>query len=363
MSFQSTIIKSLSSKKVYSNFKWFLIIGFLFSISIQNLQAQKLKTPTAYLNYIGDQYAALSKEYYQYLSAIAHSDNIEKVEKKRQDLLSTSWKVTNVVRTMPSFNGDRSLRDSAAAYLNLNHRILKEDYDLILNMSKIAENSYSEMEAFLLAQEQSAAKLDRANSQMVIAQRTFATKYGVELYERNDITYDKMLTTNEVIKYYNDLYLIFFKCHKEDYFLQGAVLRNNVEEMKLHMNQLNEYAESGLMRLKSFDAYEGDISLLSATKKILTFYEQISKNEMSEVLAFEQIKQEYEAAKATFESTPESKKTPEDFTYYNYTVRNYNLQANKYNAVNNYLYTERSNQVTYWNHVFKTFIDNHIPNF
>ncbi|MEZ5023700.1 MAG: hypothetical protein R2728_10660 [Chitinophagales bacterium] len=67
---------------------------------------------------------------------------------------------------------------------------------------------------------------------------------------------------------------------------------------------------------------------------------------MSEVLSFEQIKKEYEAAKTAFESTPRSEKTPEDFTYYNYTVRNYNMQANQYNAVNNYLYTERNNQVT-----------------
>lgn len=343
--------------------KVILLIGIISSVTFNEATAQKLKSASSYLDFIGEQYSLLSDKYYQYLSAVAHSDNIIKVEKKRQELLNTSWKATNTVRTMPSFNGDRSLRDSAAVYLNLNHRILKEDFDKILNMAQIAENSYNDMEAFLLAQEQAAKKLESANLRMVIEQKSFAEKYGVELYERNDITYDKMLATNEVIKYYNQLYLLFFKCHKEDYFLQGAVLRNNVDEIKQHQGQLKAFAEEGLEQLEQMIAYDGDASLLIATANILRFYEEISQNEIEEILVFESIKKEYEAAKAKFESTPESEKTQEDYTYYNHTVRNYNMRANQYNTANNYLHSSRSSNNEAWNNAFKTFINNHIPNF
>ncbi len=350
-------------KSIRKHLSLILTFSFIIVVNIGEIQSQKLKNASDYLTYIGDQYASLSKAYYKYVSTAAHSENLEKIEKQRQELLKTSWKATTTVRTMQTFNGDRSLRDSAAIYLNLNHRIIKEDYDKILNMEQIASRSFNEMEAYLLAREATANKLDNANKRMIEQQKSFAKKYKVDLYERDDDTYEKMIETNKVIKYYNHIYLIFFKCHKQDFFLQGAILRKDLAEIEKYKDELQASSKEGLKDLLQIMAYNDDASLISSTYKVLNFYKDLSENEITQIVAFEKEKEKFMLIQSDFESKTEDEKSDEDYINYNNAVKSYNLKASKYNSLNSSLHSKRGNHLEEWNFVFENFVDQHIPKF
>ncbi len=77
---------------------------------------------------------------------------------------------------MPSYNGNKALRDSAVSYLKILYSVFNEDYSKLVNMEEIAEQSYDAMEAYLLAQEKAGEKLDQAHNAYIVAYNGFTKK-------------------------------------------------------------------------------------------------------------------------------------------------------------------------------------------
>ena len=118
-----------------------------------NSHAQEYNTPVAYMSNISNANKALSVKYLGYISASSHGKNMKKVEKRRADLLNSIYETRVKIYDMPSFDGDKALRDSAVSYLKILYSVFNEDYSKLVNMEEIAEQSYDAMEAYLLAQE------------------------------------------------------------------------------------------------------------------------------------------------------------------------------------------------------------------
>ena len=121
--------------------------------------AQEKSDAGSYLTYIGEQYQELTESMLSYTSAVAHGKSARKVEKRRAELLQQVKESERNVRSMKPFQNDSNLRDSVVAYFNLCFHVLNEDYEKILNMEDIAEQSYDLMEAYLLAKEKANEKL------------------------------------------------------------------------------------------------------------------------------------------------------------------------------------------------------------
>ncbi len=67
---------------------------------------------------------------------------------------------------MPSYKGEKAYRDSAVSFMKLYYNVLNEDYSKIINMEDIAEQSYDDMEAYMMAKEMVDKKLEEANEMM-----------------------------------------------------------------------------------------------------------------------------------------------------------------------------------------------------
>ncbi|HEY4789136.1 MAG TPA: hypothetical protein VIH57_23970, partial [Bacteroidales bacterium] len=233
---------------------------------------QKLEDPLSYMEFMSKQYRKIMEDMWDYTSAAAHSKNARKIENRRQDLLSTTLKAKQNIATMPDFKGDKSLRDSTVSYLDLSYNVLNYDYGKIINMEEVAEQSYDMMEAYITAQDMANTKLDEASDRIDAEQQAFAQKYNIRLVESQDKLGNKLEKANKAFKYYNTVYLIFFKNFKQDYYLSEALQKKDINSIEQNRTTLQKFSQDALKQLDTIKAFGGDNSLKLSLKQLLDFY-------------------------------------------------------------------------------------------
>ena len=105
-----------------------------------------------YMTKIDENYAEISQKMWDYTSTVAHSRSGKKVDDKRQELIKSVRMAKINVSRLGDFEGSTAYRDSVLSYLKLQEIVLTENYEKILDMEEIAEQSYDLMEAYLKAQ-------------------------------------------------------------------------------------------------------------------------------------------------------------------------------------------------------------------
>lgn len=337
------------------------VLFFLFCIAHEvELSAQDLSDPLAYLNHISNQFTMVSNDMMSYTSAASHGKSARKVEKRRAEVMqSLKEAVYNLKRVKP-LKGDASLRDSVVSYFQISALVLKEDYGKIVNMEEVAEQSYDAMEAYMLTKELADQKLHQAYEKADTEYREFAAKYNIKLIESNSKLSKKLEETGEVMKYYNRLYLIFFKSHKDESYYMKALEKTDLGSLEQTKNALLASSTEGLKKASPIQSYKGDKSLKMACDRILEFYKyEVAKT--NEITDFLLKKDNFEKLKKSFDAKRPADRTKEDIDTYNKSVAEYNLAVNKSNAVNNDLNKRRSDAMDLWNKSADDFLNNHVP--
>ena len=341
----------------------FFLLGIFMINFNPDANGQSAKDPGDYMAYIGQKYNDLSIQFYQYMSAIAHSNNARKIEKRRSELLTLSWDTYTDIRTMPIFRGNRALRDSAAAYLKINHRVLKEDFDKILNMELIAEQSYDDMEAYITAQREARNKLDVANIKMLVEQKKFAARYNLVLVERTDELFQRMQEANEALNYLNKVHLTFFKAHKFEIYLLEAMTEKNKDKITEFRSRLTSSAKEGMAYLEELGSYNGDVGLNHACHDLLRFYYSEAAEDVQDMIDYIHAEDEFEMMKTWYDDLPSEERTAENVGVYNAAVRKMNEASDAYNDANQHLNKDRLTMLEAWRLAYDEFLERHIPKF
>ncbi|MFM7854972.1 MAG: hypothetical protein ACKO96_24365 [Flammeovirgaceae bacterium] len=328
--------------------------------SITVLKAQDLDSPAGYLEHINNQFTTVSNDMMSYTSAASHGKSARKVEKRRTEVMqSLKEAISNLKRAKP-YKGDPSLRDSVVSFFQISAIVVKEDYGKIVNMEEVAEQSYDAMEAYMLAKELADEKLHQAFVKAQTEYREFAAKYNIKLIESNSKLSKKLEETEQVFKYYNRLYLIFFKSHKDESYYMKALEKSDLGALEQTKNALLASSAEGLKKASPIPSYQGDKSLKVACDRILEFYKyEVSKT--ADIIDYYLKKENFEKIKKAFDAKREGEKNKQDYDVYNTAVNEFNLAVNRYNSVNNELNKKRSDTLNTWNKVSSDFLDNHIP--
>lgn len=341
----------------------FLLIPIALLHAPAEANAQRFNTAGEYMSYIGDKYTNLSLKFYRYMSAVAHSNSARKVEKTRAELLTTSWDTYTEVRTLPLFKGNRSLRDSAASFLKINHRIIKEDYDRILDMEVISRESYSGMEAYLIARKQARNKLDVANIKMLVEQKKFAAEHNLQLEERKDEMYQKMQEANAVLDYLNTIYLLFYLSHSEEILMIESIGTKSESQLDKHANRLWFYAVDGLEKLDVYGDFKGDNSLENACRYLLNFYKSEGEKDRMILLDYFKAEDTFAIDKIVYDQSIAEERTEEFVDKYNQSVRRLNQAATLFNNTNTGRQQQRDALLENWRNAYDVFLSRHIPKF
>lgn len=336
-------------------------IAFLFLINVNpSLQAQTPGSAVEYMNDLVSPVTEFKNETWQYLKAVTRGKGARKVESKRQKLINEVGSVRSTVKSKKAYNGDASFKTAIDKYLELTYIVLKQDYDKILNMEEISEQSYDAMEAYLLAQEKASEKMNEASEMFTQAQKDFAAKNDITLTEaEDDKMSEKIKKASKSLKYYNEMYLIFFKSYKQEAYILDAINRNDLNALEQNINSLASITDEQLEKLKEIKAYNGDSNLKAALQKTLTFYKNQAEKSYPIAVDFFVKQDNFTKVQKSFEAKSKKQRTQEDVDIFNKAVNEQNEAVAKYNAMNEASNKERSKNLDSWNKAVEDFFNKH----
>src|SRR6478752_7823209 len=123
-------------------------------ISQLSLRAQEFKTPVSYLTYINKEQGAISRSTWSYTSALAHSKSARRIDATRKQLIKSIDAANKKIGELKDgYKGDTEYKNQVIQYFDFYKKTLNEEYDKIINMQEVAEQSYDDMEAYLLARD------------------------------------------------------------------------------------------------------------------------------------------------------------------------------------------------------------------
>lgn len=338
----------------------FLILAF-FTVTIAN--SQEFKTPVDYLNFISKEQSMISKNMWKYTKTVAHSKSARKIDATRTNLIkSIQTAKKNIAALKDGYNGDTDYRNIVVNYLTNSELILKEDYGKLIDLQEVSEQSYDFMEAYLMTKDLIDKKIDSEQDLVQLGQNQFALKYKITITDGNDELGKKMKISNEVFKNREELYLIFFKCNITDMMLLNAIENKDYAAIQQNASSLENYANEGLEKLKTFKGYKGDTSLSSTTKKTMEFYQKYSTDYSTKTIDFLMYSTKFEDAKTSLERKNQKDRTKEEIDNYNAMVKEINSRINNYNALLKKYNQDRENIVNSWNNSSENFLAKNVPN-
>ena len=295
------------------------------------------------------------------MSASAHVRRARKIDKMRQAALESIENSRENTAGLPFYKGDNSLRQSSIDYIKFCYNVFNDDYAKILNLEDIAEQSFDEMQAYILLQEKTTEKIHEANAKMDAADKAFAAKYNVNLVESKNELSEKINMSSRLNHYRNQLYLIYFKCSWEDGEIVKALNAGKITEAEQGRNSLIGFANEGLAGLDSLKSFDGDPSMAMTCKEILLSYKNMAEKEMPKQTDYFLKRENFEKIKKSFDSKSESDRTKQDISAFNDAVKEVNKSTDTYNDLNKKMRTERTDAESKWNDAEKSFADSHMP--
>lgn len=337
----------------------FLFLIFILS-AIAPLQAQ-YSTPVEYMNAFTSLDIEMANDYMSYLSAVAHGHRARKMEKRRKELLATVAEGRKKAMALPPYQGNNSLRQAYVDYVGLLHAVLNEDYGKIVNLEEIAEQSYDAMEAYLLAEDQANEKLRIASDTLHNSYRKFAADNHVRLIDSESKTSKKLEQAGRVNRYYNQIYLIYFKSSKQEIYLIDAMNKNDLNAFEQNRSSLSAVSAEGLQKLTTVKPFDGDYTLVIFARKLLELYKVEADQKLKIYPNLVLQKDQFDKFKKTYDEKPERTRTQADVNQYNKFVNDINKTTDTFNKANNEVNASRSKLTDAWQTAVEKFMDVHTP--
>ncbi len=312
----------------------YCIMYCMFVVIALQLNAQNIDNPGDYMTAISNAQMTMNKTYLSYMSAVAHNGSAKKVEKMRDQTLQSITDCKFKISELPYYKGDNSLRKSSMDYVDVCYKVFNDDYAHLVNMEDLAEESFDEMQMYILLQEKIDEKIKEASDVVEKAQSDFAAKYNIQLIQTENEVSTNMEITSKVNHYHNQVYLLFFKCNWQDDQITQAVNAKKITGLEESRNALDQYAKEGLLALDTLSNYLGDHSLAQTCKQVLQYYQKYAENDLPKVEDFFLKEENYNKLKKDMDSKPQNNLTKDDVDTYNKAVKEYNALINSYNQLN-----------------------------
>jgi hypothetical protein len=304
----------------------------------------------------------LSKKYMDYISQVAHSNRARKMEKRRQEVIAEIRQSLNEANRLRPYKGDASLRDAYKTYWDILLKVFNEDYHKIVDMEEIAEQSYDQMEAYLMAQEKASEVLSNAQDGIEPVFNAFAEKNNIRLVSGGETKLDKQLRqAGAVNAYYHQVFLIFFKSYKQEAYVMDALDRKDINGLEQNRNTLFKFADDGLQKIDTMKAFKGDGSLITACRKVLEFHRSEAEKQLPGISDFLLKHDEFQKIKKAFDAKPAGKRTQTDIDIYNKAIEDFNNSVQSSNKLLTTMNASRDKVLGNWDVTKKRFIELHTP--
>ena len=325
----------------------FLLISII-SLSCFSVSSQG-NHPGEYMDHIGEKYNDINARQWEYVKATSRGKSAKKVNKKREELLEEIKNAKQDIAKLPKFNENSSFRDSTVVFLSINYDVINNDYGKIVDMEEVAEQSYDLMEAYMMAKEKAYDKLADAGNRMEYEQHRFAAEHNITLIESESKLSKKMANAGQVYKYFNQLYLIFFKSYKQELYLIDALNKKDIMSIEQNRNALKQSAAQGREDIKNLTSFRGDQSVYLAIRQLLQFYSDEAEDQFAVFTNFLVKEKDFEKIKSSFNQIRSSNRTQKDIDNYNNALKELNSAMREYNDANDKANSQRTKSLDLWN--------------
>lgn len=313
-----------------------------------------------YFSSINEHYEEINKDTWNYIKQVSKGANARRIDKKRTELINTLNKAKYNVSQIGAFEGNADLRNETRDYLNLLILTLKNDYQKIVDLEKIAEESYDAMEAYILTKERVSAKTEAAYNSLTVKQSQFAEANNINLVKSDSRISKKLDNADQVMSYYNKIYLLFYKAYWYENQMLKAMEQSNVGDLEQYRATLAEVAQSNMDSLKNIRPFYGDKSLIDACQQLLYFYHGEAVRYMPEQIEFILLQKKMQELNKKMESKPQKKWTQQEINGYNQTINDYNAAVQKFNETSEYLSKFRKKGLDNWNNMTEKYYEEYL---
>lgn len=334
------------------------ILAALFLLVSLSYSAQN--DAIAYMNTFSNEYSAIQQSMWDYTRTISHGKSARKVEKTRLELIKQSDNALSNAKKAKDFNGSTAFRDSVISYFTIVNLVLKEDYEKLVDMEEVAEQSYDLMEAYMTARDLASDKQTEAANMIGEEQRKFAEANGVTLIESTDDLGKKMEIASMVYEHYNAVYLIFFKSFKQELYLINSISGLDMSGIEQNKEALLSTLEEGRIKIKEVPLYQNDETMVASTRNLFDFYEEEAQG-VALVQDYLLKTEKFNKVKTAFDEKKEKSRTQADVDQYNEAVNEMNAAITTYNEWNDKMNEKRSKFIDAWNSAAAKFTDKHVP--
>ncbi len=335
----------------------FILTGLMYDLPADD----KYEDAVDYLIDVNKNDDIICNKLWKYIKEVSHKDNVKKAETLRIELIKTIKTSQQRVAALPGYNNSTSFRDAVVSYLKLYYNVLNEDYAKIADLKKTANQSYDDMEAYFLAKKKAKEKLNKAVKTLIKSQAIFTEKNNIAFINKKSTILINLDAYGKVMKYYNSIYLICFKNNKQEVYLIGAVIKNDINAIEQNRKTLIKYSKEGLKKISKIKEYKDDDSLIEISEKMFKFYKKEAEEKIPVLINFLLKKEEFNKIKNALESMKDSERTQEDIDRYNKKVEELNDASKEYDSINKELNEERNKLINLWDETVDKFIDTHIP--
>jgi hypothetical protein len=333
----------------------------IMTASALSAGAQQVNSALAYMSKFTESQKQINYEMLGYVSAVAHNKSAKKVAKQRSELMTAISAAKSKAAHMTDFEGDSNLRVATYNYFNIAYIVAKEDYGKIMDLEEIAEQSYDNMEAYLKAQEVANDKEHDAFEKADRELKAFAAKHHITLTEDDSKDSKQSEIINQVNKYYNKVYLTFFKCNSNETYMIKALEKKDVNGIEQNKNALLKNSQENLPKLDEIGAFQGDASLINVCKELLKFYKTEATDKMTILTDYLVKNDNFQKMKKEMDKKSGSGRTQEDVDKFNAAVKEINDSVNVYNKTNNDLNNTRNKLINELNNAVEAFMSKHVP--
>ncbi len=338
-----------------------MILIVLFSVIAMDGMSQK-SPAVQYMEEINSYYEGITNNTWNYLKAVSRGKNLKKVEKTRTDLAKSLQESSREVKRMKPFEGDASLKNMASEHLLIYFRVMNEDYAKLVDMEEIAEQSFDQMEAYILLKEKANEKLSESSSKLDSVYHSFATTHGVKIQEGGaSKKEEKIKQASEVLSYYNKVFLIFFKSFKQEGYVYESFNKKDVNGLEQNRNYLLTVCAEGMDRLKEVKPYKGDHSLKIKCQKVLEHLTLFAQKDVEVMIDYLLEDEKFSKIESTLNAKNKSDRTKEEIDRYNQAVDTKNKSGVAYNNMIGKVSSRREKVYQEWETKANDFMKKYTP--
>ncbi|MES2589868.1 MAG: hypothetical protein V4622_12890 [Bacteroidota bacterium] len=332
---------------------------FLTSLLLFSLFSSAQKASN-YMNNITEIAKSVRSATWDYTNSVSKSKSAEKVEDKRLDLLKTIDKSEKKVKEIGDFNGESYYKDSILSFLKIYKDVISDDYQKIKSLELNAKHSFEFKDKLIIIREEANTKIVKASEMLDEMEVKFAAEHKIELVYFKSKVAERLKKANKVYKYYNSIFLIFFKPYFQEAKFLESLDKDDLQNLELsHANLLAAVVESKARLNVKLD-FEGDNSLMNSCQKLLDFYQAEAEQDFIKLIEFKKFKVKFQKTKTDLEAKAKTERAKNEVAEFNKMVEEYNQKMSVYNQIIETLNIKRESLINSWNAVGEEFEEKHL---